>query len=72
MICFIKVKEELCKLIIAGNNDDYAALNNSMLPPLFKGKVLSTYFPDKYLCIFKEEDIDKFLYILGIDYDIGM
>ena len=68
---FVKLKEELCRLIIAGNNDDYNVLDKSMLPPLFKGKVLSTYFPDKYLCIFKEDDIDKFLYTLGISYDIN-
>lgn len=65
---FLKVKQEICNLIIAGNNEDYDTISKSFLPPLFKGKILSTYYPEKYLCIFKEEHIDKFLYLLGIDY----
>lgn len=67
---FYNIKEEICKLIVAGNNEEYAEMSQSMLSPLFKGKILSTYFHDKYLSIFKEEDIDKFLYHLGITYDI--
>ncbi len=68
---FSKIKEELCKLIIAGNNEDYESMSKSLISPLFKGKILSTYFPEKYLCIFKEEDIDKFLYSLNINYDVS-
>lgn len=67
---FKTIKQELCKLIVAGNNDDYNSIKESLFPPLFKGKILSTYFPEKYLCIFKEEDIDIFLNILGISYDL--
>jgi len=67
---FGRIKEEICKLIIAGSKEDYDSMNNSMLPPLFKGKILSTYFPEKYLCIFKEEDIDNLLYKLEVSYDI--
>lgn len=67
---FAKIKEELCKLIVAGNNEDYESMDSSLISPLFKGKILSIYFPEKYLCIFKEEDIDKFLYNLNIEYDI--
>lgn len=70
-MAFKNIKEEICKLIVAGNNEDYDIMKNSSLPPLFKGKILSTYFPEKYLCIFKEEDIDKFLYLLEVNYDVN-
>ena len=46
---FLKVKQEICNLIIAGNNEDYDTISKSFLPPLFKGKILSTYYPEKYL-----------------------
>ena len=68
--CFQKIKEELCKLLIAGSKEDYTSISQSLLSPLVRGKILSTYFPEKYICIFKEEDIDNFLNILDIDYDI--
>lgn len=64
------VIEAICKLIVAGNNDDYESIDNSLIPPLFKGKILSTYYPDKYLPIFKNEDVDKFLNVLDITYDV--
>jgi len=67
---FYKLKEEICSLIIAGNNDDFEAIENSMISPLFRGKILATYYPEKFLCIFKEEDVDKFLYELDIKYDM--
>lgn len=67
---FERVKQELCMLIVSANNDDYEAIDSSLLPPLFRGKILSTYFPNKFLCIFKEDDVEKFLDILNIPYDM--
>lgn len=67
---FARVKEEICKLIIAGNNDDYDKMNESKLSPMFRGKILSTYFPDKYIPIFDEDDINIFLNVLNINYDV--
>lgn len=67
---FENLKKEICLLLVAANNDDYEKINECKIAPIFKGKILSTYFPDKYLWIFKEEDVDKFLNILDIKYDM--
>lgn len=64
------VIKAICELIVAGNKDDYESIEKSLIPPLFKGKILSTYYPEKYIPIFKEDDVDKFLNILDITYDI--
>ncbi len=68
---FNRIKEEICKLLVAGNQDDYVQLNQSLLPPLLRGKILSIYYPEKYICIFKEESVDKILNILNVNYDIN-
>ena len=67
---FNTIKREICNLIVAGTNDDYDKMNNSLLSPMFKGKILSTYFPDKYIPIFDEDDINIFLNLLDINYDV--
>ena len=64
------VIKAICELIVAGNKDDYQSIEKSLIPPLFKGKILSTYYPEKYIPIFKEDDVDKFLNILDITYDV--
>lgn len=64
------VIKAICELIVAGNKDDYETIQKSLIPPLFKGKILSTYYPEKYIPIFKEDDVDKFLNILDISYDV--
>ena len=66
---FNRIKEEIYKLLIAGKQDDYVQLNESLLPPLLRGKLLSIYYPEKYICIFKEESVDKILNILDVTYD---
>lgn len=67
---FNTIKSEICNLIAAGLNDDYEKMNKSLLSPMFRGKILATYFPDKYIPIFDEEDIDIFLNLLDINYDV--
>jgi len=36
------------------------------LSPMLRGKILSVYFPEQYLCIFAEEHINYFLKRLGV------
>ncbi len=66
---FQKLKEEIKNLLIAGKQNDYESIDNNLLCPLFKGKILSIYFPDKYLCVFNKDDIELFLKELNIYYD---
>ena len=67
---FKKIKQEICFLIACANNMDYEKIEECKIANLFKGKIISTYFPEKYLCIFNEDDVDRFLNILDIRYDM--
>lgn len=67
---FEKIKQEICFLLVSANNNDFEEINKCDITNIFKGKILSTYYPDKYLCIFDEEDVDKFLNVLNIQYDM--
>ncbi|SHH91634.1 hypothetical protein [Clostridium grantii] len=64
---FEKIKEEIVMLLIAGQNKDLNAIRSSALPPLFRGKILSIYFPEDYLCIFADDHLEYFMMKLGID-----
>lgn len=65
-----KISKEIIDLIIAGGNgDDDFILKKSSLSSMFKGKILSVYYPEKYLCIFTDEHVEYFLLSLDIDFD---
>lgn len=65
---FSALKEELASLINAGAKDNIAAIKTSKISPMFKGKILSTYFPEKYLNIFSEKHLDYFIQTLNLDH----
>ena len=71
---FDKVKEEIVLLYIAGEKSDYNAIINSKFGDLVRGKILSVFFPEKYIAIFSEEHLDHFMNCLSIpanpNYDI--
>lgn len=56
---FNNIKNEIIKLIEQGEKEDFDGIKNNILSTMFKGKILSFYYPEKYIDIFKEEDIDK-------------
>lgn len=58
---FIRIKEQIRLLIINGENNNIEAIKDSSLSPMFRGKILSTFFPNDYLGIFAEEHLDHFL-----------
>lgn len=68
-----EVLEELKKQIIFlrmdGEKKDYEAIRKCELPPLIRGKILSVFFPEDYLCIFAEEHLDYFLKKLGMNIE---
>ena len=45
-------------------------IEKNMISPIFKGKILSTYFPEKYLCVFEEGQIEKIISIMNLHYDV--
>lgn len=66
---FEAVKNEIVRLLLAGQNQDLDKIEESKIANLFKYKLLSTYFPTIYLPIFNEEHLDEFLGKLDILFD---
>ena len=64
---FEKIKSEIVSLIEAGANNDIEAIVSNSLSPMFKGKILFLYYPERYLNIFSEEHIDHYITELGCD-----
>ena len=69
---FIEVKQEIKKLLKDGEVMDYCAIWNNRISPLFKGKILSIYFPDKYLSVFSKNHVKSFLSALNMEYDSNL
>ena len=63
---FKNIKLALKDLLIAGENDDTKAIQRNPISPMFKNKILTAYYPAKYLNVFSEEHVDFFLSKLGI------
>ncbi len=63
---FDNIKMELINLVSAGTALDIEAISASKLSPMFRGKILAMYFPDKFLPIFSYEHIKFFLTQFGV------
>jgi len=68
---FEKIKEEISLLIVAGKEENINYIRKSKIAPMFRGKILSTYFPNKYLPIFSEPHLDYFIAKLGLSIEEG-
>jgi hypothetical protein len=69
---FIATKAAILDLLNAADRDDMEAIKGIKLlahSHLLRGKLLHLYFPEKFICIFSEEDIDYFLDRLGVAFD---
>lgn len=67
-VAFQNVKSAILQLLETAKNGDLDAIRDNPLSPMFKGKILSTYFPDQYLNIFADEHLEYFLDKLEIPY----
>jgi len=63
---FDGVKRVIVKLLQVASSKNVTGIDNNALSPMFKGKILSTYFPEEFLPVFSEEDIDYFLRKLNL------
>jgi len=63
------IRSRIIDLLEAGSKLDYKIISNSELSPMFKGKILSTYYPEKFLPVFNEVHIDKLINYLGLIYN---
>ncbi len=64
---FYNVKREIVELLNAGDNEDFVKMKSNRISPMFKGKLLSLYFPEKFLNIFASSHLDHFLKNLEIE-----
>lgn len=68
---FENIKNEIYSLLQSGELLDYDEINKNRISPMFKGKILSTYFPEDYLTIFSDKHLDYFMEVLPIKYNIS-
>lgn len=57
---FSVIRDELCKLVDAGETDDYTAIRNNKIAPIVRFKILSMYYPNKFLTIHSERHLLHF------------
>lgn len=65
---FINIKHEIYDLLEAGEKLDFGEIKKNKISPMFKGKILAVYFPDKFLSIYAERHVEYFLDNLKIYY----
>ena len=65
------IKNEIVNLLTSGKRNNIKKIESNRLSPLFKGKILSIYFPEKFLNIFSNDHIEHFIETIGISYDYG-
>lgn len=63
------IKKCISAVIQAGDLYDFYSLENNPLAIVLKGKILATYYPNKYIGIFGNEDFNHFLYKLGVPHN---
>lgn len=63
---FINIKKSIIELLNDGKNENYDKIKQNLISPMFKGKILSIYYPDKYLNIFASSHLDHFITNLGL------
>lgn len=64
---FKNVKETILELLEAGENEDIDLIAKNILSPMFKGKILCTYYPERYLNVFSPDHLNYFLIQLDLD-----
>ena len=64
---FLTIRDAILELLAAGEQGDMETLRSNILSPMFKGKILSVYFPDAYLNIFSDEHLIHYLKVFNLD-----
>jgi Domain of unknown function (DUF3883) len=63
---FHNVKQAISDLLIAGKMENLKAIESNPISPMLKGKILSTYFPERYLDIYYWFHLNFFLEQLNL------
>lgn len=61
------IKKEIVSLLEAGMSHDLAKIKENKLAPLFKGKILSLYYPETYSNVFSDDHLNHFLKLFNLD-----
>jgi hypothetical protein len=64
---FQNVREAIIQLLKASESENIETIVKNPLSPMFKGKILCTYFPERYLNIFSDDHLNYFLTQLDLD-----
>jgi hypothetical protein len=64
---FTAVKQSIVSLLQAASRHDMAAIRVNMISPMFKGKLLFIYYPEKYAPIYAWPHLEHFLVQLNIN-----
>lgn len=56
-----ELKKQIIYLRMDGEKQNFEAIRKCELAPLLRGKILSVFFPEDYLCIFSDEHLDYFI-----------
>lgn len=63
------LKTEISNLIQFASSASLKDIKNVKLSPMFKGKILFLYYPNRFINIFSEEHVDYFLGNIGLPSD---
>ncbi len=66
---FSIVTDALSSLMFAGKNQDIEGITKNPLSPMLKGKILSVYFPERYMNVYADYHLHFFLKKLNITYN---
>lgn len=61
----IKIKNEIVSLLNAGEIGNDEKIKECKLAPTYRGKILTTYFSNRYLAIFSDDHLNYFLEQIG-------
>ncbi len=64
---YANLRPSLIKLIKDGKDNRLAEISKNKISPTFKGKILATYYPERYLNVFSNEHLDHFLKFFNLD-----
>lgn len=63
---FKTIKQAIVNLLKAASRDDIATIRESMISPMFKGKLLFIYYPEKFAPIYAMSHLEHFLVQLNL------
>ena len=65
------IRSAIIDLIELGKNENIDKIVENKLSPMFKGKILSTYYPKRYLNIFSDDHLNHYLSFFGLDFNLS-